>query len=143
MDESLSTDDSSTEHNTSEMTPEVLAAFSDAWTRHDLDALMSHVTDDCVYSASVGPEPGRTWSGKEQVREGFALMLAYDTGQERHEEERPIIAGSRGAATWSFTGQGPDGTVQVTRGCDIYEFRGGKIALKDAFRKVYQAEAPE
>ncbi|QHC68361.1 nuclear transport factor 2 family protein [Rathayibacter sp. VKM Ac-2759] len=121
------------------MTPEVLAAFSDAWTRHDLEALMSHVTDDCVYGASVGPEPGRTWSGREQVREGFALMLAHDKGQERHEEEEPIIAGSRGAATWSFTGPGPDGEVQTTRGCDIYEFRGGKIARKDAFRKVYQA----
>ncbi|MWV47960.1 nuclear transport factor 2 family protein [Rathayibacter sp. VKM Ac-2803] len=136
-------DSSSTEHDTSEMTPEVLAAFSDAWSRHDLEALMSHVTDDCVYSASVGPEPGRTWTGKEQVREGFALMLAFDTGQERHEDEGPLIAGSRGAGTWSFTGTGPDGTVLVTRGCDIYEFRGGKIARKDAFRKVYQPDVNE
>ena len=134
------TDSSPSENSTSHMTPEVLAAFSDAWTRRDLDALMSHVTDDCVYSASVGPEPGQTWSGKEQVREGFALMLAFDTGQERHEEENPIIAGTRGAATWSFTGAGPDGKVLTTRGCDIYEFRDGKIARKDAFRKVYQAE---
>lgn len=134
------TDSSPSENSTSHMTPEVLAAFSDAWTRRDLEALMSHVTDDCVYSASVGPEPGRTWSGKEQVREGFALMLAFDTGQERHEEENPIIAGTRGAATWSFTGAGPDGTVLTTRGCDIYEFRDGRIARKDAFRKVYQAD---
>ncbi|MBF4571665.1 nuclear transport factor 2 family protein [Herbiconiux sp. VKM Ac-1786] len=134
------TDSSPSENSTSHMTPEVLAAFSDAWTRRDLDALMSHVTDDCVYSASVGPEPGQTWSGKEQVREGFALMLAFDTGQERHEEENPIIAGTRGAATWSFTGAGPDGKILTTRGCDIYEFRDGKIARKDAFRKVYQAE---
>ncbi|NQX35872.1 nuclear transport factor 2 family protein [Herbiconiux sp. VKM Ac-2851] len=134
------TDTSPSENSTSHMTPEVLAAFSDAWTRRDLEALMSHVTDDCVYSASVGPEPGQTWSGKEQVREGFALMLAFDTGQERHEEENPIIAGTRGAATWSFTGAGPDGKVLTTRGCDIYEFRDGKIARKDAFRKVYQAE---
>lgn len=134
------TDSSPSENSTSHMTPEVLAAFSDAWTRRDLEALMSHVTDDCVYSASVGPEPGQTWSGREQVREGFALMLAFDTGQERHEEENPIIAGTRGAATWSFTGAGPDGKVLTTRGCDIYEFRDGKIARKDAFRKVYQAD---
>jgi ketosteroid isomerase-like protein len=134
------TDSFPSENSTSHMTPEVLAAFSDAWTRRDLEALMSHVTDDCVYSASVGPEPGQTWSGREQVREGFALMLAFDTGQERHEEENPIIAGTRGAATWSFTGAGPDGKVLTTRGCDIYEFRDGKIARKDAFRKVYQAD---
>ncbi|WP_440709864.1 nuclear transport factor 2 family protein [Herbiconiux sp. YIM B11900] len=137
------TDSFSTEDSTSEMTPEVLAAFSNAWARHDLEALMNHVTDDCVYSASVGPEPGRTWSGKEQVREGFAIMLAHDVGQERHEDEGPIIAGTRGAGTWSFTGPGPDGKVLETRGCDIYEFRGGKIARKDAFRKVYQPESTE
>ncbi|WP_314503735.1 nuclear transport factor 2 family protein [uncultured Microbacterium sp.] len=136
-------DSFSTEHSTSEMTPEVLAEFSDAWARRDLEALMSHVTDDCVYSASVGPEPGRTWSGKEQVREGFAIMLAHDAGQERHEDEGPIILGSRGAGTWSFTGPGPDGTPQVTRGCDIFEFRGGKIARKDAFRKVYEPDVHE
>ncbi|KQQ20708.1 hypothetical protein ASF48_08895 [Rathayibacter sp. Leaf299] len=133
-------DSSSTETSASEMTPEILAAFSDAWARHDLEALMSHITDDCVYSASVGPEPGRTWTGREQVREGFALMLAFDTGQERHEDAQPLIAGTRGAGTWSFTGTGPDGEVQVTRGCDIYEFRGGRIARKDAFRKVYRAD---
>ncbi|MCS5715571.1 nuclear transport factor 2 family protein [Herbiconiux sp. CPCC 205716] len=137
MDESRSTDD-----RHSDMTPEVLAAFSDAWARHDLEALMSHVTDDCVYSASVGPEPGRTWSGKDAVREGFALMLAHDVGQERHEDEGPIILGTRGAGTWSFTGPGPDGVVVETRGCDIFQFRAGKIARKDAFRKVYEPETP-
>lgn len=55
----------------------------------------------------------------------------------------PIIAGRRGAASWSFTGPGPDGTILTTRGCDIYEFRGGKIARRDAFRKVYQPDTQD
>lgn len=68
---------------------------------------MGFVTDDCVYSASVGPEPGRTWVGADQVREGFAVMLSHDGGQERHDEGEPLIVGSRGAATWAFTSNGP------------------------------------
>lgn len=65
-------------------------------------------------------------------------MLAHDSGQERHDEDPPIIAGSRGAATWSFRAIHPNGSQTVTRGCDIYEFRGDKIARKDAFRKVHE-----
>ena len=34
----------------------LLDRFADAWNRHDLDALMSMMTDDCVFEASAGPE---------------------------------------------------------------------------------------
>ena len=32
-----------------QVTTEVLQAFADAWNRHDADALMSFMTDDCVF----------------------------------------------------------------------------------------------
>ena len=32
-----------------EVTTEVLQAFADAWNRHDIDALMSFMTEDCVF----------------------------------------------------------------------------------------------
>lgn len=50
------------------MTTARLAAFSAAWAAKDIDALMTFMTDDCVYAASVGPEPGKTFVGKEAVR---------------------------------------------------------------------------
>ena len=34
----------------------LLDRFADAWNRHDLDALMSMMTDDCVFEASAGPQ---------------------------------------------------------------------------------------
>jgi ketosteroid isomerase-like protein len=34
-----------------EVTTEVLQAFADAWNRHDVDALMSFMTEDCVFEA--------------------------------------------------------------------------------------------
>ena len=39
-----------------EVTTEVLQAFADAWNRHDIDALMSFMADDCVFESSAGPE---------------------------------------------------------------------------------------
>jgi ketosteroid isomerase-like protein len=38
-----------------DVTTEVLQAFADAWNRHDVDALMSFMTEDCVFEASAGP----------------------------------------------------------------------------------------
>ena len=39
-----------------EVTTEILQAFADAWNRHDVDALMSFMTEDCVFEASAGPD---------------------------------------------------------------------------------------
>jgi ketosteroid isomerase-like protein len=102
------------------MTIKRLGQFGAAWARADLDALMGLTTDDCIYLASVGPEPGSSYRGREQVRRGFAAMLAYDRGQERH-EGKVVVAGARGFAEWSFTKTTPDGDGRMIRGCDLFK----------------------
>ncbi len=109
--------------DTASMTLERLHEFGDAWARGDLDALMSFVTDDCVYHASVGPEPGTAYEGRDEVRRGFATMLAYDRGRERH-GGNAVITGDRGVAEWSFTESGTNGQPRTIRGCDLFEFAG-------------------
>jgi rhodanese-related sulfurtransferase/ketosteroid isomerase-like protein len=117
------------------MTIERLGQFGAAWACGDLDGLMGFVTHDCVYLASVGPEPGTSYRGREQVRRGFAAMLACDRGRERH-EGTVVVAGDRGFAEWSLTETTTDGGRRMTRGCDLFEFRDGRISRKDAYRKV-------
>lgn len=114
------------------MTLERLEQFGAAWAQGDLDALMSFVADDCVYHASVGPEPGTTYEGRDAVRRGFAAMLSYDRGRERH-GGNVAVTGDRGMAEWSFIERGNGRTI---RGCDLFEFAGDQIRRKDAFRKV-------
>jgi hypothetical protein len=116
------------------MTVERLAAFGEAWARHDLETLMSFITDDCVYSASVGPEPGATYTGRDDVCRGFRVMLSHDEGWTAEAGE-VFVAGDRGVATWAFTRVVEDRTVRV-RGCDVFTFRGDRIARKDAYRKL-------
>jgi ketosteroid isomerase-like protein len=114
----------------------LLVEFGRAWGQRDVARLMEMMADDCIYLASAGPEPGRTFRGREEVRRGFELMLAHDAGSESR-EGRVFVAGDLGVAEWSYAYKGADGTEIEIRGCDIFEFRGEKIFRKDAFRKVF------
>ena len=112
-----------------------LQAFADAWNRHDADALMSFMTDDCVFDASAGPEVcGTHYAGRAAVRAAYAEVWATfpnaHWGGARH-----FICGDRGVSEWTFTGTRPDGTRVEVDGCDVFTFRGGRIAMKNSYRK--------
>ena len=110
----------------------VIRVFDDAWNRADLDTLMSLITDDCVYSASVGPEPGTTYVGRDAVRRGFLEFLAFDSELEGRGGAIYLADGDRVIAHWSYI----DGAREI-RGIDVFEFEGGLIKRKDAYRKVF------
>ena len=114
---------------------EFLVSFCDAFNRHDLDALMAHMTEDCVFDASAGPEQqGRRYVGREAVRGGFAEVFeTFADGQ--WEEGRHWVSGDRGVSEWVFRGTRRDGTRVEVNGCDLFTFRDEKIAVKDSFRK--------
>ena len=118
-----------------EVTVEVLQDFADAWNRHNLDALMSFMTDDCVFEASAGPDiSGTRYVGREAVRAGFAEVWA--TFPDAHwGNARHFVVGGRGVSEWIFTGTRLDGTRVEVHGCDVFTFRDGKIALKNSYRK--------
>lgn len=118
-----------------ELTVEDLEAFAAAWNRHDIDALMSFMTHDCVFEASAGPEVcGTRYEGREAVRRGFAQVWA--TFPDAHwGNARHFVNGDRGVSEWTFTGTRRDGTRVEVNGCDLFTFREGKIALKNSYRK--------
>jgi steroid delta-isomerase-like uncharacterized protein len=118
-----------------EVTPEVLQGFADAWNRHDIDALMGYMTDDCVFEASGGPDVcGTRYVGREAVRAGFAEV--WTTFPDAHwGDARHFVQGERGVSEWTFTGTRRDGTRVEVRGCDLFTFRDGRIAVKNSYRK--------
>ena len=118
-----------------EVTLEFLDAFAAAWNRHDADALMTFMTDDCVFESSGGPDVcGTSYVGPEAVRRGFAgAWDAFPDAQWRG--ARHFICGSRGVSEWTFTGTRADGTRLEVHGCDVFTFKKGKIALKNSYRK--------
>ena len=118
-----------------EVTPEVLQAFADAWNRHDADALMSFMTEDCVFEASGGSEIcGTRYVGRDAVRAAYAEV--WSTFPDAHwDNARHFVKGERGVSEWTFTGTRTDGSRVEVNGCDLLTFRDGKIAVKNSYRK--------
>lgn len=118
-----------------QITREALQAFADAWNRHDVDGIMSFMTEDCVFEASAGSEVyGTRYVGFDAVRAGFAEVWA--TYPDAHwGNARHLVVGDRGVSEWTFTGTRADGTHVEVHGCDLFTFRDGKIALKNSYRK--------
>jgi steroid delta-isomerase-like uncharacterized protein len=114
----------------------MLQAFLDAFNAHDVDAIMSFFTEDCVFDMPRGPAPGgRRLVGKQQVREGIQSRfdgipdVAY--GDDRH-----FTCGDRGVSEWTIRGTQATGERIEVRGCDLFEFRDGKISRKNSFWKI-------
>ncbi len=113
----------------------LLREYGEAFNRHDLDALMSMMTDDCVFDLSVGDTvDGERHRGQAAVRAAFAAVMAqYPDAQWSNPSH--LVAGDRGLSEWTFTGTRADGKRVEVRGCDVFTLRDGKIAVKDSFRK--------
>jgi len=118
------------------MLESIIRDISSAWGRADLETLMTFVADDCVYSASVGPEPGETFVGRDAVRAGFIKMLGHDRDSVAEPGDVHTF-GDRGVSTWGFRRQAPDGRSILVRGCDVWLFRDGLIVRKDSYRKTF------
>ena len=113
----------------------LLQVFADAWNRHDVDALMSMMTSDCVFEASGGKMvDGERHEGQRAVRAAYAAVFEqYPDAHWGH--GRHFTTGERGVSEWTFTGTSKDGKRVEVTGCDVFTFRNGKIAIKNSFRK--------
>lgn len=122
-------------HVADEVTVEFLESFADAWNRHDVEALMTFMADDCLFEASAGPEVcGTRYAGRDRVRNGFSEVFA--TFPDAHwGGARHFVAGRRGVSEWTFTGTKRDGTRVEVNGCDLFTFKNGKIRVKNSYRK--------
>jgi ketosteroid isomerase-like protein len=118
-----------------EVTEEFLQSFADAFNAHDVNAIMSHMTDDCVFEASAGPDfDGEKFSGQQQVKEAFEKV--FESFSDAHwGSPKHFISGDRGFTEWIFTGTKSDGTKVEVTGCDLFTFKDGKIAIKNSYRK--------
>ncbi|MET3664760.1 nuclear transport factor 2 family protein [Caulobacter sp. 1776] len=112
-----------------------LQRFIDAWGRRDPDAVAACMAPQAIYSASVGPEPGATYVGREAIRAGVVEMFARDKGG-RMQIDTPILMGDVALLTWTYHAPAANDASCAIRGCDIFRFEEGAIVLKDAFRKT-------
>ena len=123
------------ENQSDQVTVEFLQAFADAWNRHDVDDLMSFMTDDCVFESSAGDDAcGTRYQGSAAVRKGYARAW-QDFPDAKWNHPCHFVNGDRGVSEWVFSGTRADGMRTEVAGCDIFLFRDGKIAVKNSYRK--------
>ena len=120
------------------MKVETLKQILEAFNRHDLDAIMEHFSDDCSFDFPRGPEPcGRRFIGKDQVREVLAGRFKgipdVHYGKDEH-----WVAANKGVSVWTLTGTTSSGIALHLRGCDLWEFRKGKVIRKDSYWKIVE-----
>jgi ketosteroid isomerase-like protein len=123
---------------TDQMALVTLERLLDAFNAHDIDAVMSFFADDCILEMPRGAYPwGSRLAGKARVREGlesrFAGIPDVHYGDARH-----WLAGDRGCSEWLLTGTTVEGVEIEVRGCDLFEFRAGKITRKDSYWKIVE-----
>lgn len=128
---------------TSEVTADTLAAFSDAFNRHDAAALMDFMTEDCVFDTAGGNDiHGTRFTGRAAVQAAFeAVFKTFPDAHWGH--GRHYVAGERGVSEWVFTGTHAEGWRIEAEGCDLFEFRDGLIAVKRCFARNAQSKLPD
>ena|SRR5436190_9771885 len=114
----------------------MLERFLDAFNRHDVEGVMEFFTEDCVFETPRGSDPwGRRLEGKDAVRGGvqarFAGIPDIHYGKDRH-----WVSRDRGVSEWTISGTDTSGERVEVQGCDLFEFRDGKIARKDSYWKI-------
>jgi ketosteroid isomerase-like protein len=116
-------------------TLQMLDAFAAAWNRHDVDGLMAWMAPECVFEAAAGKDvAGTRHVGADAVRRAYASVFdTYPDG--RWNNPRHFVAGDRAVSEWTFTGTTRDGAKVEVNGCDIFTLKGGKIAVKNSYRK--------
>jgi ketosteroid isomerase-like protein len=117
------------------ITEKFLQSFVDAFNAHDIKAIMLHMTGDCIFQASAGPDAdGEKFSGQDQVAKAFEdVFKTFPDAQ--WSNAKHFFSGNRALSEWIFTGTKSDGTKVEVTGCDVFTFKDGKIAIKNSYRK--------
>lgn len=118
------------------VTEALLDAIQDAFNRQDVDGILEHFADDCVWLMARGsaPREGRRCVGKAEIGEVLAERFRRIPDM-RWVEMRHFIAGDRAASEWVVQGTSVEGETLDLLGCDLWQFRGDKVVRKDTYWK--------
>lgn len=113
----------------------VLTEFAGAYNRHDVDAIVALMTEDCEFLAFAGPEPcGERFTGKAAVRARVASGLRELAGARWVDASHHVVA-DRGFSEWTFEMPLPEGNYVRRDGVDVFVFDGTQIRSKSTFQK--------
>lgn len=122
---------------TKTLTADDLKATFDAFNRHDIDGVMTHFADDCVFYTVAGDsEFGNEIRGRAAIAKAFqGVWTAMPDVQWADHSHFISEDGTRGVSQWTFRATNPDGTRTEVQGADLFRIRDGRLVEKQALRK--------
>jgi ketosteroid isomerase-like protein len=114
---------------------EIVNRFFSAWAKQDLKTVIEIFSKDAVYCASRGPEPGKTYRGRQEIEQ--AVQVMFDAAGDTKLSLVAIYPFDGGVtATWAVSGKDTNGKSVAVLGVDVFLVQSGHITLKDAYCKV-------
>lgn len=115
---------------------ELLKAYSQAWNDHDIDTIMSMMTQDCAFYAIAGNEvEGTIHQGYDKVRTAFESAWKNFPDAAWLDGDFYMLDANHAVSTSRFKGTDLNGAKHEALMVDLFTFEGDKIAIKNAFRK--------
>lgn len=111
----------------------VIEKFNEAFNRHDADAVMRLMTDDCIFENTNPPPDGARLEGAAAVR-AYWQKFFTNNPDARFETEDMIVSGDRCVVRWIYR-KAKDGKPWHLRGVDVFKVRDGKVAEKLSYVK--------
>ena len=109
-------------------------SFNEALNRHDVDAVMALMTDDCVFENTYPAPDGERFVGQRAVRTFWTEMLRNSPAA-RFSTEEIFASGDRCTVRWRYDYVDGDGKPGHIRGVDVFRVRENKVAEKLAYVK--------
>lgn len=117
-----------------EATRAVLQRFNDAFARHDVDAVMAAMTEDCLFENTYPPPDGEQYMGQAAVRAFWERFFAASPNA-TFEAEETFVCNDRAVVRWRYQWVEADGKRGHVRGVDIFRVQDGKVAEKLSYVK--------
>lgn len=107
----------------------VISHFNEVFNAHDVDALMTLFTDDCIFENTAPFPDGTRYEGQAAVRTFWETFFA-ESPNAHFDTEDIFAAGDRCTVRWRYSWG--DGHI---RGVDVFRVRDGKVAEKLSYVK--------
>lgn len=107
--------------------------FNEAFNRHDVDAVMSLMTEDCLFENTSPMPDGTRLQGVEVVREFWGKFFT-GSPDAFFEAEEIFATGDRCVVRWIYR-KTKEGKPWHLRGVDVFKVVDGKVAEKLAYVK--------
>lgn len=121
------------ENNVNSLTLATVERFNMAFNKHDVEAVMNVMTEDCIFENTSPSPDGTRVVGAAAVRAYWEKFFTNNPDA-FFEAEDIFAAGDRCVVRWIYR-KTKDGKPWHLRGVDVFKVRDGKVAEKLAYVK--------